>query len=172
MFLTDLTPTILDYANVPQAGSTYEGREVHPIMGKSIRPLLNGSAEVIHGPDDPTGVEMFNNTAVFNGPWVALMDNSHPTGKGWELYNIETDPGQNNNVADQNPDLVKQMIADYNSFAEEVGVVIPRGEKAAVQYANIYPALNETQTVNLDEIIPPFKKPTGENLKYAMQSTF
>ena len=49
MFLTDLTPTILDYANVPQAGSTYEGREVHPIMGKSIRPLLNGSAEVIHG---------------------------------------------------------------------------------------------------------------------------
>ena len=100
MMSTDLTPTILDYASVPQAGSTYEGREVHPIMGKSIRPLLNGSAEEIHGPDDPTGLEMFNNTALYKGPWVALMDNSHPTGKGWELYNIETDPGQNNNVAD------------------------------------------------------------------------
>ena len=45
--------------------------------------------------------------------------------------NIKTDPGQNNNVADQNPDLLKQMIADYNNFAEEVGVVIPTGEKAA-----------------------------------------
>jgi hypothetical protein len=84
------------------------------------------------------------------------------------LYNIETDPGQNNNVADQNPELVQEMIADYNKFAEEIGVVIPRGDKAAVQYANIYPALNETKTVNLDEIIPPFKKPTGENDKYAM----
>jgi hypothetical protein len=56
--------------------------------------------------------------------------------------------------------------------SQEVGVVIPTGEKAAIQYSNIYPALNETQTVNLDEIIPPFKKPTGENLKYAMQTSF
>ena len=61
---------------------------------------------------------MFNNTALYKGPWVALMDNSHPTGKGWELYSIETDPGQNNNVAAQNPDLVK-----------EVGVVVPHRRK-------------------------------------------
>ena len=66
MFLTDLTPTFLDYANVPQpVGSTYNGTEVHRIMGKSIRPLLNGSAEEIDGVDEPTGVEMFNNTAVY-----------------------------------------------------------------------------------------------------------
>ena len=49
MFLTDLTPTILDYADVPQPGSTYEGRKIHPIMGKSIRPLLDGSTTEIHG---------------------------------------------------------------------------------------------------------------------------
>ena len=42
MFLTDLTPTFLDYAGVPQPGSTYNGTEVHPIMGKSLRPLFNG----------------------------------------------------------------------------------------------------------------------------------
>ena len=119
MFLTDLTPTILDYAGVAQQGSTYEGREVHPIMGKSIRPLLNGSAEEIHGVDDPTGVEMFNNTVLFKGPWVALYDHSHPVGKGWELYNIETDPGQNSNVADQNPELVQQMIANYNIISSQ-----------------------------------------------------
>ena len=45
--------------------------------------------------------------STIQGPWVALMDNSHLTGKGWELYNIETDTGQNNNVAGQNPDLLK-----------------------------------------------------------------
>ena len=75
---------------------------------------------------------MFNNTTVFKGSWVALMDNAHPTGKGWELYNIETDSGQNNNVADQNPDLLKQMIADYQTFAEEVGVV---GKPTVVYYS-------------------------------------
>ena len=46
------------------------------------------------------------------------------------MSNIETDPGQNNNVADQNPRSLKQMIADYQNFSQEVGVVVPTGEKA------------------------------------------
>ena len=174
MFLTDLTPTFLDYANVPQlpAGSTYNGTEVHPIMGKSIRPLLNGSAEEIHGVDEPIGVEMFNNTAVYKGPWVAINDKSHPTGKGWELYNIVNDPGQTNNLADEHPDLVQQMMADYQKYSEEVGVVIPTGAMAALQYSKIFPPLNQTQTIELDEIIPPFKKPNATDLKNALPFTF
>ena len=174
MFLTDLTPTFLDYANVPQlpAGSTYNGTEVHPIMGKSIRPLLNGSAEEIHGVDEPIGVEMFNNTAVYKGPWVAINDKSHPTGKGWELYNIVNDPAQTKNLADENPDLVQQMMADYQKYSEEVGVVIPTGAKAKVTYSKIYPPINQTQTIELDEIIPPFKKPNATDLKDALPFTF
>lgn len=109
-------------------------------------------------------------TALYNDPWVALYDHAH--GQGWELYNIQTDPGQNNNVADQNPKLLQQMIGDYDKYAKEVGVVVPTGQKAAEQYANIYPPLNETQTVNLDEIIPPYKKHTGENLENAVQMSY
>ena len=45
LFLTDITPTFLDYAQVSHPGSTYNGTEVHPIMGKSMRPILNGSAK-------------------------------------------------------------------------------------------------------------------------------
>jgi arylsulfatase len=37
--VTDMTPTILDFAGVQQAGTTYNGMQVHPIMGKSIKPL-------------------------------------------------------------------------------------------------------------------------------------
>ncbi len=174
MFLTDLTPTFLDYANVPQlsVGSTYNGSEVHPIMGKSIRPLLNGSAEEIHGIDEPIGVEMFNNTAVYKGPWVAINDKSHPTGKGWELYNIVNDPGQTTNLADEHPDLVQQMMADYQKYSEEVGVVIPTGAMAALQYSKIFPPLNQTQTIELDEIVPPFTKPNATALKNALPFTF
>lgn len=172
MFVTDLTPTFLDYAEVPQPGSTYNGTEVHPIMGKSIRPLLNGSTNEIHGIDEPIGMEMFNNTAVFKGQWVAINDKSHPTGKGWQLYNIVTDPAQTKNLADQDPDLLQQMISDYQSYAEEVGVVVPTGGKAAIQYSVIYPPLNQTQTIELDEIIPPFKRPNATNLKNALQFSF
>jgi arylsulfatase A-like enzyme len=85
--VTDLTPTFLDYANVPHPGSTYNGTGVHPMMGKSIRPLINGSTAEIHTIDEPIGMEMFNNTAVYEGPWVAVNDKSHPIGKGWQLFN-------------------------------------------------------------------------------------
>lgn len=68
LFATDLTPTFLDYAKVPNPGSTYKGKEIFPIMGKS-RPILNGSSESIHGANQATGLEMFNNTAVYEGPF-------------------------------------------------------------------------------------------------------
>ena len=131
MFLTDLTPTFLDYAGVKSAGTTYEGNPVYPIMGKSIRPILNGSAESIHGANDPTGSEMFNNTAVWEGPYVATIDASHNPGK-WQLYNIVNDPGQNNDISSQQPEQLQKMIAAYQKYAQKVGVVIPIGQKAEV----------------------------------------
>jgi arylsulfatase A-like enzyme len=173
MFVTDITPTFLDYANVPQpqSGSTYNGTEVHPIMGKSLRPLLNGSAEQIHGADDPIGSEMFNSTAVYKGSWLAMRPGSDPTGN-WQLYNIVTDPTQNNNLAEEHPDILQQMISDYQKYSEEVGIVIPTGKKAEIQYSKIYPPLNQSQTIELDEIIPPFKRPNATDIQNALPPSF
>jgi arylsulfatase len=84
------------------------------------------------------------------------------------LYNIVTDPAQNNNLADEQPDLLKQMISDYQKYSEEVGIVIPTGAKAKIQYSKIYPPINQTQTINLDEIVPPFKRPNATDLKNAI----
>ena len=171
LFLTDITPTFLDYANVSQPGSTYNGTEIHPIMGKSMRAFLNGSAEEVHAADEPTGSEMFNSTAVYKGPWLATRSGGDPTGN-WQLYNIVTDPAQNNNLAEEQPDLLQQMISDYQKYSEEVGIVIPRGERAATQYTKIAPPLNQTQSIELDMIIPPYKKPNATDLMNAIQGTF
>jgi hypothetical protein len=103
---------------------------------------------------------------------VAINDKSHPTGKGWQLYNIISDPAQTKNLANQHPDVLQQMISDYQSYAEDVGVVIPTGQKASIQYSKIYPPLNQTQNINLDEIVPPFKKPNATDLKNAVQFSF
>ena len=63
LFVTDITPTILDYAKVSPSGTTYKGHGVHPIMGKSIKPLLDGAVDRVHGINEPIGSEMFNSTA-------------------------------------------------------------------------------------------------------------
>ena len=62
------------------------------------------------------------------------------------------------------------MILDYQKYSENVGVVIPTGEKASIQYSKIYPPINQTQTIDLDEITPPFKRPNATDLKNAFQS--
>jgi hypothetical protein len=70
------------------------------------------------------------------------------------LYHIVNDPAQNNNVADENPDLLQKMIAAYQNYSKEVGIVIPRGALFAFQVSHITPALNQTQTVQMDYIPP------------------
>ena len=40
--VSDITPTILEYANVEQPSSSYNGKEVHQISGKSMKTLLEG----------------------------------------------------------------------------------------------------------------------------------
>jgi arylsulfatase A-like enzyme len=152
VFVTDITPTILDYAKVSQApaGSIYKGNQTHPIMGKSIKPLLNGTVDRVHGPEEPIGTEMFNSTGLYMGDWMAIWDGAHPTGK-WQLYNLVNDPGQNNNVADQNQDLLQKMIAAYQNYSKEVGIV-----------SHLVPPMNKNQTVQLNFILP-------EQLKAAIE---
>ena len=43
-YVTDITPTILEFANVSHP-STYQGHDVHAMMGKSLKPLLNGTCK-------------------------------------------------------------------------------------------------------------------------------
>jgi arylsulfatase len=155
VFVTDITPTILDFAKVSQspAGSIYKGNQTHPIMGKSFKPLLNGTANRIHEPEEPIGTELFNSTGLYMGDWMAIWDGAHPTGK-WPLYNIVNDPAQNNNVAEEQQELLQKMVSAYQDYSKDVGVVIPRGNLFAFQVSHITPPLNQNQTVNLAFLLP------------------
>jgi hypothetical protein len=62
-----MTPTFLGYAQAPQPGATYKGHEVHVIMGKSIKPLIEGAVDRVHATNQPTSTEMFNSTGLYMG---------------------------------------------------------------------------------------------------------
>ena len=131
--VNDMTPTFLDYAGVQPSGSTYNGTEVHPIMGKSIKPLLEGKIELVYAKDEPVAQEMFNNSAVWMGDWKAVR-NFQPVGDGqWHLFNITSDIGENIDLADQHPEILKKLILDFDKFAKNVGVVVPSGSIEAFQ---------------------------------------
>ena len=57
---------------------------------------------------------------------------------GWELFNLEDDRTEFNNLADRRPDKMKELAAKYDAWAERVGVVpweVFSSRKAALQKA-------------------------------------
>jgi len=127
--VSDMTPTFLEYANVTHPGSEYNGRQVSPLMGKSIKPLLEGKVEKIHSDDEILSAEMFGNRAVFMGDWK-LRSNIMPTGDGqWKLFNIVQDIREATDMAKEHPDILKKMVSAYDKWAQNVGIIVPEYSK-------------------------------------------
>ncbi|HBL47415.1 MAG TPA: arylsulfatase, partial [Planctomycetaceae bacterium] len=67
--------------------------------------------------------ELRNNQAVRQGKWKLVADRKI---NRWELYDLEQDRTETNNLAEQYPERVAQMKADWQQWAEKTGVA---GEK-------------------------------------------
>ena len=122
-FVTDIAPTILDMAGVAQPGSSYRGREVEPMIGKSLAPLVKGRQERVYAEDEAVGFELLGHSALFRGDYK-LVRNRGPLGDNqWHLFNIVTDPGEVDDLREKRPELFVDMKAAYGVFAEKNGVL-------------------------------------------------
>ena len=67
-----------------------------------------------------------------------IVKNNIPDGDNvWHLHHIESDPGEAIDLADQEPELFKKMLAAYAKYAKEVGVLeMPEGYSAQGFVAN------------------------------------
>lgn len=135
--VTDIVPTLTDLAGVPGHGGSWGGRTVEPIAGRSLVPMLAGSAGSVHG-DAPIGYELSGNAALFRGDYK-LVRNLPPTGDGqWRLFDIASDPGETRDLAAAMPDRFAAMKADYAAFAKTNQVLeMPAGYTADEQI-NLY----------------------------------
>jgi arylsulfatase A-like enzyme len=122
-FVTDITPTLLELANVSAPTGSYGGKDVHPINGKSMLKLLRGEDDVVHNPDEAVTYEMAGSAAVFRGDYK-LMRNNPPFGdRQWRLYHAKEDPVEVHDLAKAKPELVAELIAEYDRFVEKFKVI-------------------------------------------------
>ena len=127
-FVLDVVPTVLELAGVETPGTTYDGREINPPTGISMVPVLSGALDTVRNEDNPVGYELAGSSAVFKGRYK-LSQNPPPKGTGeWELYDTIADPSEINDLAAEMPDLVAEMQAFFEEYAEEVNLVpVPEG---------------------------------------------
>ena len=132
MHVIDVVPTILEVTGIP-APETVDGIKQAPIEGTSFAYTFD--AENAKAPSRHTTqyFEMFGQWALYHegwllstkvnrAPWEAFgAANEDPlNNQVLELYDLTTDFSQSHNVADQNPDRVKQMkelfVAEAKKF--------------------------------------------------------
>jgi arylsulfatase len=119
----DIAPTILELADVDKPDGTFDGRTVHRMTGKSLLDYLGGEMETVHG-DEPLGWELYGSRALIKREWKAVRI-FPPTGSGeWELFNLKTDPSETANLAIDFPDVMAELIADWDAYAEANGVAV------------------------------------------------
>ena len=122
--VTDITPTLLDLAQVKAPGASYQGAAVEPLTGMSLLPLLQGHASAVRTPAQPLGYELSGNAALFKGH-LKLVRNMPPLGDGlWHLYDLNQDPGETLDISAKLPQEFAAMQADYAAY-EKANQVLP-----------------------------------------------
>lgn len=118
VMVTDIAPTVLDYLEVKD-----QHKEAVAITGRSMMPLLEGSATEIYADDEAIGMEVSGNSALIKGDYK-LSRNSPPHGDNiWRLYNLAADPGESQDLRALQPEKFDLMMEDYNKYASEFGVI-------------------------------------------------
>jgi arylsulfatase A-like enzyme len=123
--VSDIMPTVLALT-----GATYpkeaKGKPVKQPIGKSILPLLNGETTALSA-EKGMGWELFEGKAYIKGNWKILRL-AKPFGTGtWQLYDIEKDPGEINDLSQQFPAKRDSLIRDWMQYAKENGVIDHKG---------------------------------------------
>jgi len=122
-YVKDLAPTILNMAGATHPGTQYQGKTIEPMTGKSLMPIVNASADTVHGPQDSIAYEIGGNAALFRGDYKIML-NRPAVGDGvWHLYNIEKDPGETQDLREQKPELFNALKLAYQQYEQENGVL-------------------------------------------------
>lgn len=113
-YLPDIMATCLELSGAKYP-SEHSGNKIIPPEGQSLVPLLKGKnakLKIIF-------MEHEGNRAVRDGKWklVALA------GKPWELYDMENDRVEMNDLAEKNPQKVKELAAKWDAWAKRANVV-------------------------------------------------
>jgi arylsulfatase A-like enzyme len=121
----DLYPTILALAGVKNPVD-------HAVDGIDLAQQFAGKTNpsrpdvfLMHFPHGPHRSSYF--TSYRSGDWKVVYDYS-PAGKGapkHELYNLKTDPFENENLATQHPEKMDQMVAAMAKQLEAEGALYP-----------------------------------------------
>jgi arylsulfatase len=132
---TDIVPTLLEITGLKMPEFNH-GVKQYPLYGVSMAYTFDAK------PDDPTKkrvqvYEMFGTRGIWKDGWhaasvhVPLGNKGHFDEDEWELYNMEEDRSQSNNLADKYPEKLQELKDLWMEQAKENNI-LPLDDRLAV----------------------------------------
>lgn len=138
--LIDVLPTLAEISG-SKIPDQFADRDLRPVSGISLLPLLEGKelnrAEPIH-------LQFSNDYGLRDGDWKLVSYK----GQAWELYHIPEDRTELNNLADSEPERLKQMVEKWKAMSKNVlhsgklanpkisPAIIPRAHREWTKYSD------------------------------------
>ncbi|WP_419820587.1 arylsulfatase [Acinetobacter sp.] len=119
----DVFPTVLDYANIAVPQGQYKGRQINTPSGYSWRSVLENKAQTIRPVNFSFADELHGSKYARQGDWKIALQGKAELGTGtWELYNLKNDRGETQNIAENNPAKLQELLDVYNKYTQQNGV--------------------------------------------------
>ena len=130
LHVMDIAPTLLEFAGVD---ATSPSGKI-PMRGVSAAGVLSGARNEVHAADARIAWELAYGRGVRIGDWKAIflpkavhtVSPDIPINR-WLLFNIARDPGETTELSAAEPEKLQELIAAWNDYAKETGVVVPAG---------------------------------------------
>jgi arylsulfatase len=144
MHVADIMPTLLEVSGASYP-KTVNGQEPPPLIGKSWVKMLAGEEESPRAAQDYMAWEIFGNHAVRQGDWKLVWQYKPYGTEQWELFNLATDLGERHNLAAEQPEKVKTLLALWDDYVRANNVILPNRvmwEGQAKQLPDRYPVVD------------------------------
>lgn len=133
---TDIVPTILDICGL-EMPTKYNGVDQYPLSGVSMKYSFDAK------PDAPTQKHiqyytMLGTRAIWKDGWKAVAVHVPLTGKSnfdkdeWELYNVDLDRAESNNLAKKYPEKLKELKDAWFDEAAK-NLVLPLDDRSPME---------------------------------------
>ena len=113
----DIMPTLCEVASI-EYPEEYEGQVLDPCEGKSLVPVFQGKQRDGH---EWLVWEQSSRRAVRHGNWKLIGHGSPGGPNDWELYDLEADRLETDDLAQKQPERLKQMAEAWHDWAKRMG---------------------------------------------------
>lgn len=121
----DVAPTLLELAGIELSALGREDPRIRAVRGSSFAELLVDHEQQVHADTESIAWELLGRRVVQRGRWKLAWLHKPLEADEWELFDLAADPGETDDLSPHFPELRQSMIADWERYAEESGVILP-----------------------------------------------